>query len=293
MDIGLICAPGPPELVTRYVETAEQVGFASLWVPEHVAFFDDYSPTYPYSSSGRPPMTTETGMLDPLAFLTFIAARTTRVRLATGVLLVPQRNPLYTAKQATTVDLLSGGRLDLGIGVGWLEEEFRALGVPYEARGARCDEYLEVIRRLWCDERAAFSGRFYELEACVQEPRPVQKPHPPILVGGVAEPALRRAARQGDGWIAINLTPEEAAAHLAHIAELRGEAGRSMEGFRASLMATAFEIKPDDLPRYREAGIGQIVLPPMRGDRVITTPDELFAMIEEISHDFVEPARKL
>lgn len=293
MEIGLICAAGGPDLVERYVQTAEAVGYASIWAPEHVVFFEDYDPNYPYAADGRPPMTTETGMLEPLNLLSFVAAKTKRVRLGTGVFLLPQRNPVYTAKETTTLDILSGGRLDLGIGVGWLREEMQAVDVPFEKRGARCDEYIEILRRLWTERVASFSGDFYTLAACTQEPHPVQKPHPPILVGGTSNPALRRAARLGDGWVAINLSPEQAREHMARIKTLRDQAGLSMGGFRTTMMAVNYPIRPDDLGRYQDAGIEQIVLPPMKNGAVLKSPEDLYGLVEEIGVEFVGAAQKL
>ena len=293
MDIGLISMGGAPDIVERYVQTAESVGFASLWTSEHVVFFEDYAPTYPYAEGGRPPMETDTAMMEPLNLLSFIAAKTKTVRLGTGVFLLPQRNPVYTAKETSTVDVLSGGRLDFGIGVGWLREEFEALNVPFEERGARCDEYIEILKRLWTQHVAEFSGRFYDLPACTQKPQPVQTPHPPILVGGTSAPAIRRAARLGDGWVAINLSVEEAAEKLESLRTQRLEAGLSMQGFRSTLMAVNFAIEPEDLARYRDVGIDQIVLPPMRGDRVLKSAEDLFGLVEEIGEEFVGAAMKL
>lgn len=293
MDIGLISTGGPPEIVERYVQTAEAAGFASLWASEHVVFFEDYAPTYPYAASGRPPMQADTAMMEPLNLLSFIAAKTERIRLGTGVFLLPQRNPVYTAKETSTLDVLSGGRLDFGIGVGWLREEFQAVNVPFEERGARCDEYIEILKCLWTQDVAEFSGRFYELPPCTQHPRPVQTPHPPILVGGTSVPAIRRAARLGDGWVAINLSAEEAGEKLASLRTQRLEAGLSMDGFRSTLMAVNFEIEPEDLSRYRDAGIDQIVLPPMKGDRVLKSAEDLFALVEEIGESYVGAAAKI
>ena len=293
MEIGIISTGGPPDVVERYVQTAEAAGFASLWASEHVVFFEDYSPTYPYSAGGRPPMQADSPMMEPLNLLSFIAAKTERIRLGTGVFLLPQRNPVYTAKETATVDVLSGGRLDFGIGVGWLREEFEAVDVPFEERGARCDEYIEVVKRLWTQDVAEFSGRFYQLAPCTQRPQPVQAPHPPILVGGISAPAIRRAARLGDGWVAINLSPDQAAEKLASLREQREEAGLSMDGFQSTLMAVNFPIEPEDLGRYRDAGIDQIVLPPMRGTEVLRSAEELFGLVEEIGESFVGAAEKL
>jgi probable F420-dependent oxidoreductase len=293
MEIGLMCTGGTPEVVSRYAETAEAAGYASLWAAEHVVFFEDYAPNYPYAEGGRPPMNIETGMMEPLNLLSFLAARTTRVRLATGVFLLPQRNPVYTAKEAATVDVLSGGRLDLGIGVGWLREEMEAVAVPYERRGARCDEYIEILRRLWTERLAEYSGEFYELAACAQEPHPVQTPHPPILIGGTSPAALRRAARLGDGWVAINLSPEDAAERMQQITAQRHASGGTMEGFRSTLMAVNFPITPEDLSAYRDAGIDQIVLPPMKDEVVLKTAEDLYGIVEEIAEQYVVAAQKL
>lgn len=293
MDIGIITTGGSPEIVGRYVQTAEAAGFASIWTSEHVVFFEDYAPNYPYAAGGRPPMETDTAMMEPLNLLSFIAAKTSRMRLGTGVFLLPQRNPVYTAKETSTVDVLSGGRLDFGIGVGWLREEFQAVNVPFEERGARCDEYIEILKRLWTEDVAEFSGRFYDLPACTQKPQPLQTPHPPILVGGTSKPAIRRAALLGDGWVAINLTPSEAAEKLKSLRAQRLEAGLSMDGFKSTLMAVNFPIEPEDLGRYRDAGIDQIVLPPMSGTRILKSAEDLFGLVEEIGEKFVETAGRL
>ena len=155
------------------------------------------------------------GILEPFNALTFLAACTSRIRLGTGICLVPQRNPVYTAKEAATVDWLSGGRLDLGVGVGWLAEEFQAVGVPFERRGERCRSYLEVMKRLWCDPVSEYADEFYELPACRAYPKPVQQPHPPIHFGGESEAALRRVADVGQGWYGFNVEPEELADRLS------------------------------------------------------------------------------
>jgi len=293
VDIGIISTGGPPDIVERYVQTAEAAGFASLWTSEHVVFFEHYAPAYPYSATGRPPMEADTAMMEPLNLLSFIAAKTKRIRLGTGVFLLPQRNPVYTAKETATVDVLSGGRLDFGIGVGWLREEFEAVDVPFEERGARCDEYIEILKRLWTQDVTEFSGRFYELAPCIQKPQPVQSPHPPILVGGTSAPAIRRAARLGDGWVAINLTVAEAAEKLESLRTQRKEAGLSMEGFRSTLMMVNYPVSPDDLAAYRDVGIDQIVLPPMKADRILKTADDLIGLVNEIADDFISIAAKL
>src|SRR5262249_23233264 len=155
---------------------------------------------YPYADNGRFPGGGDSGLLEPLTALGFLAAVTTNVRLGTGICLVAQRNPVYTAKQVADVDVLSGGRVDFGIGVGWLREEFDAVAMPFEHRGARTREHIEVMRTLWTEEVATYDGRFYTLPPSSMYPKPVQQPHPPIHVGGETEAAFARVADFGQGW---------------------------------------------------------------------------------------------
>ena len=188
MEVGVFVPLGEgnatAEVCRAVGREVEDRGFESIWVPEHVVLFDEHESVYPYSADGRLPGGPETGMLEPLTALTYLAAVTDRVRLGTGICLVPQRNPVYTAKQVTDLDNLSGGRVEFGIGIGWLREEFEALNVPFARRGARTDEYLAVMRSLWTEDVSAFAGEHYDLPACRMYPKPVQAPHPPILVGG-------------------------------------------------------------------------------------------------------------
>ena len=141
---------------------------------EHVVLFDEYDSAYPYDPSGRFPAGGDAGMVEPFTALTYLAAVTERIRLGTGICLVPQRNPVYTAKAVTDLDALSGGRVDFGVGVGWLREEFEALGMPFDRRGQRADEYLAAMRSLWCDEVSEYHGELYDLRPCRMYPKPVQ-----------------------------------------------------------------------------------------------------------------------
>ncbi len=229
-----------PEHVATVGRAADERGFSSLWVAEHVVLFEEYASRYPYLESGRFPAAPDRGLTEPFATIGFLAAVTTNIRLGTGVLLVPQRNPVYTAKSVTTLDWLSNGRMDLGIGVGWLAEEFAALGVPFGRRGERCDEYLAVMRSLWTEEVSSFKGEFYELPAARQFPKPVQLPHPPIHVGGESNAALRRAARLAEGWYGYNLDPAgccRAGREAAHADRRRGSCPRRRHGQRVALHA--------------------------------------------------------
>lgn len=254
-----------PEVVVAAARMAEQRGFESLWVPEHVLFFRDYDSRYPYSDSGRIPGDPE-GVLDPFSALTFIAAHTQRIRLGTGICIVPQRHPVYTAKQVADLDYLSGGRVDFGIGVGWLAEEFEALGVPFEDRGARTDECIAVMRALWTQDAARHEGERFRLQGALMNPKPVQHPHPPIHVGGDSPAALRRAARLGQGWYGFNQTPESFAAQLERLDEALAAAGRERASLQISVAPKGGRPDADSVARFRDAGADQLVVPVMGRD---------------------------
>jgi probable F420-dependent oxidoreductase len=251
---------GDARFLTALGRTAEGCGFHSLWAAEHVVLFDDYASSYPYSADGRIPAGGEIGMLEPFTSLAFLAAVTGRIRLGTGICLVPQRNPVYTAKEAANVDWLSGGRLDLGVGVGWLAEEFRAVATPFERRGARTRSYLEVMKRLWCDPVSEYKDEFYELPACRQFPKPVQKPHPPIHFGGESDAALRRVADVGQGWYGFNLEPHELASRLERLDALLAERGRSRADVQVSVSPYLKGCDPDKAKRFEDAGADQVIL---------------------------------
>ncbi len=179
--------------------SAEAAGFESLWTVEHTVYPDGYESQYPYDKSGRMAMRADTPLPDPLIWLTWVAAVTERLRLATGILILPQRNPLVLAKEVATLDALSGGRVELGVGVGWLEEEFNALGIPFAERGPRTDEYIEVMRALWDGDHAEFSGRFHQFSGISSNPKPARG-RVPIHIGGHTRRAAERAGRIGDGY---------------------------------------------------------------------------------------------
>ncbi len=292
MKIGLFVPLAGPSATPSYVETlateAEGHGFDSLWVAEHVVLFDDYGSRYPYADDGRIPAPPENGMLEPFTSLAFLAAVTERIRLGTGICLVPQRNPVYTAKEAANVDWVSGGRLDFGVGVGWLAEEFGAVAVPFERRGARCRSYLEVIRRLWCDPISEYKDEFYELPACRQYPKPVQKPHPPIHFGGESDAALRRVADLGQGWYGFNLDPEELAPRRERLGQLLEERGRSLDDIELSVSPYLKGADADKLARYRDVGADQVIVSAFAPDTA-----SIRSTLEGVAESLVEPARAL
>jgi probable F420-dependent oxidoreductase len=280
-----------PEMITAIATNAERLGFATVWAPEHVVLLEKFASRYPYSGDGRLPVPTTTPLLDPFVALTYAAAHTSRIRLATGICILPERNPLVLAKVAASLDYLSNGRFALGIGIGWLEEEFKAIGVPWERRTKRTREYVEAMRNLWGDERSSYQGEFVSFENARSYPKPAQGRKLPILVGGQTEPALKRAAAYGDGWCGFNLTPEDTAQKIKHLRELRKAAGRASENFEFSMSPTAAST-PADLERYRDAGVDELYLSPAL-QKPPSDIAELKKMLETFARDWVEPAAKL
>ncbi|MDG1464552.1 MAG: LLM class F420-dependent oxidoreductase [Acidimicrobiales bacterium] len=190
---------GSAEGAAAVGRSAEAAGIDSLWTVEHVVYPDEYGSTYPYDDSGRMAMAPDTDLTDPLTWLTWVGAHTSTLRLATGILILPERNPVVLAKQLGTMDALTGGRVDLGIGVGWLREEFDALGIPWERRGARTDEYVAAMRTLWSGNSVSFDGDFVSFSGVSSNPKPVNG-SVPIVIGGHSDAAARRAGRLGDGF---------------------------------------------------------------------------------------------
>lgn len=192
-------------VIDAVASAADGCGFATLWAGEHVVMVDQSASRYPYSDDGVIAVPAEADWLDPMMALAFAAAASSRIGVATGVLLLPEHNPVVVAKQAASLDRLSGGRLTLGVGVGWSREEFDALAVPFEYRAARTAEYAAAMRTLWRDDIASFSGKFVSFDSIRVNPKPVRWRRIPIVVGGNSDAALRRAAAWGDGWYGFNL----------------------------------------------------------------------------------------
>jgi probable F420-dependent oxidoreductase len=265
-----------PALLARVADEVEARDIDSVWVGEHVVLFDDYGSKYPYSPDGKLPAAGDAGILEPLSTLTVLAARTTRARLGTAICLLAQRNPVYSAKEVATLDWLSGGRVDLGIGVGWSREEFEAVGVPWERRGARTDDAVGVLRALWETDPSSYAGEFYNVPSCHLHPKPVQ-PKLPIHVGGETEAALRRVAKLGQGWFTFNRLPEEMAEPLALLDKLLAEQGRSRDEVEINVCSYFHELTPERLEQYKAAGADQVVgmIFPMAADSVPESFDVL------------------
>ncbi len=196
-------SPFDPDVLTHFARAADRLGFDAIETPEHVAFPVGFTSKYPYTRDGSFPSGDEFPMPDPLLPLAYIAASTKRIKFGTYVIILPQHHPLYLAKQMATLDVLSRGRTFIGIGSGWLKEEFDALGIDFHARGARTDEAIQAMRALWRDNPSSFHGKHFNFGPLKSFPKPVQKGGIPILVGGISAPAIRRAARYGDGFLAV------------------------------------------------------------------------------------------
>jgi probable F420-dependent oxidoreductase len=243
------------ETATAVAQAAERGGFATLWTVEHVVVPSGYQSPYPYDESGKMNRGAEAfDMPDPLIWLTWAAAVTTTIELATGILIATQRNPLITAKEVASLDRLSGGRVRLGVGVGWLREEFDALGVPWAQRGKRLDEYVEAMRTLWTGDKVSYHGEFVDFTDCYSLPRP-HSGSVPIVIGGHTEAAARRAGRLGDAFFPGNAEPDEITALIEVMKRAADEAGRDGEAIDVYAMAIA---RPGPKLDARIEALGQV-----------------------------------
>jgi probable F420-dependent oxidoreductase len=289
--IPLVSRYSTPAFIRTLGVTAERLGFDSLWVGEHSVMFDQQESAYPMADSlgtGGKMLGTPEGRVElaPFTALAFLAAFTQRIRLGTATIVMPQRNPVYTALEAANVDWLSDGRLDLGIGVGWCKEEFQVLNAPFENRGARSGSYVEVMKRVWCDEVSSYRDDFYEMIPCRAYPKPVQKPHPPVIIAGHVAATFRRIASQGDGWWTIDNTPEQLKPQLAALkAEMAGR-GRSMSELR--IVSSPYPHKADlgMVQEYASLGVTDFVLMAYPDD-----PEALTPLLEQLARDYMDPAR--
>ena len=251
---------------TAIAEAAEQSGFESLWTVEHVVVPHEYASTYPYAPTGKMPGGSDFDIPDPLIWLTWVAARTSTIKVGTGVLILPQRNPVVLAKEVGTLDRLSGGRVLLGVGIGWLEEEFDILGVSFTDRVARTEEYVGAMRALWSQERASFAGDTVRFTDAISRPRP-SAGSVPVHVGGHSPAAARRAGRVGDGFFPAK---GDQPALLDEMRRAADEAGRDPDAVEvtwtgASVLG-AGEGALDEVGRLAEMGVSRLVIPPLAYD---------------------------
>jgi probable F420-dependent oxidoreductase len=248
-----------PHFHLAAAEAAEALGYESVWLPEHLVLPVRMSRS-PRAGEDHPPVPPTVPVFDAFAYLAFLAARCPTLRLGTHVYNLALRHPFVAARAVQTLDVVSGGRAEVGIGAGWLEEEWRSAQLDFTTRGRRLDEALTVCRRLWTEPEVEHHGEFFAFDAVAFEPKPVQRPWPPILVGGESPAALRRAARLGDGWLGMGHTVESVAEPVARLRALRAEHGRADEPLQVVVGGAV--AGPDDLRRWEDAGVTRVIVAP-------------------------------
>jgi probable F420-dependent oxidoreductase len=253
-----------PAFFVECAVEADRLGYESVWLPEHLMLTQQMTRS-PHPGEEHPPVPPTTPVFDAFAYLSFLAGKTERVRLGTHVYNIGLRHPFVTARAVQTLDIVSGGRVEFGIGASWLEEEWVAAELDFHTRGRRVDEALAVCKRLWTEERVSHHGEFFAFDGAVFEPKCVQQPWPPVVVGGESRAALRRAARAGDGWIGMNHDFESGAKQVARLRELLDEAGRDPAGFEFCLGGPTSS--PDDVARWEEIGVTRLFVAPWARSR--------------------------
>ncbi len=257
MKLGVALGNANPKFHLEITLAAESLGFESVWMPEHLVFPTQLAGS-PYPGAEHPPVPPSTPVFDAFGWLCFLAGKTSRIRLGTNVYLLGLRHPFVAARALQTLDVVSNGRAEFGIGAGWLREEWVAAQLDPATRGRRLDEALAVCKRLWSEEVVEHHGEFFDFGPVMFEPKPVQRPWPKIHVGGESEAALRRAARHGDGWLGLGHTLESARAPIARLAALREEQELAHEPFELCVGARV-ESK-GDLARWQEAGVARLMV---------------------------------
>lgn len=268
-----------PAQAVELLQAGEEAGFDSAWTVEHTVVPGGYESVYPYAAGGRMPGGEADFVLpDPLIWLSYVAAATSRIKLGTAVMILPQHNPVITAKQVATLDHLSGGRVLLGIGVGWLREEFEAIGAPFDDRGRRADEYVAAMRELWSAEAPTFHGEFVHFEDAHCKPKPVNG-SVPIIVGGDTKLAARRAGRLGDGYFPARGSQTELIDLARRTAEEHGRDPDALE------ITTSLPDDLDDIPALAAAGISRLAVPVSSGaglKAVVSSPEDALAFRQTI-----------
>ncbi len=287
MKIGFNLAGISPRRYPLIVAKADELGFESCWQPEHLIWPAKMPPQYPYSEDGLPPVTVDVPTFDPWVNLAFAAAGTTQIKFGTNVYILPLRHPFVTARAVITLDYVTGGRAILGCGVGWLEEEFELAGLESKNRGARTDEIVEILKKLWTEDVIEFHGKYYDFGPVKFQPKPVAKPHPPIEFGGDSIAALRRAARIGDGWLSIGAgAQEEFEERVKQLTQWRKEYGREKEPFDFTVGAGP-EPTADTIKRLEEKGATRVLVTPW------PTPERGSPTVEHASRGMEEFANRV
>jgi len=246
----------------RVAQHAETLGYHSIWLGDHIVIPEQIVAPYPYTKDGSVGFARNCPWPDPFVLLAAIGVATKTILLGTSVVIVPYRNPLHVAKAVATVDLVSRGRYQFGVGIGWLKEEFDALGEPFRERAARTREYLQVMKALWSGETASFQGKYFSFPTLHSNPLPVQKPHPPIIFGGESTPALKRIADLGDGWQPGPIPVEVFRERLNKLRTLMSERGRNMAELSISMIGSVHDLQQDreKITALEELGIKEILL---------------------------------
>ena len=261
MKFGISLGRLNPHYFAEAAVEGDKLGYESVWIPEHLVFPVDLAGS-PYPGAEHPPVPPTTPVFDAYVYLAFLAGKTSRIRLGTNVYLLGLRHPFAAARAIQTLDLVSEGRAEAGIGAGWLRSEWTAAGLDPATRGRRLDEALDVCKRLWTEEVIEHHGEFFDFEPVMFEPKPLQKPFPPILVGGESDAALRRAARAGNGWFGLDHTFESAAELIAKLRKLLAEHGREGEPFEFIIGVNVQS--RDEVERWEDVGITRLVVHPWR-----------------------------
>jgi probable F420-dependent oxidoreductase len=246
----------------RVAQHAETLGYHSIWLGDHIVIPEQIAAPYPYTKDGSVGFARNCPWPDPFVLLAAIGVATKTILLGTSVVIVPYRNPLQVAKAVATVDLVSNGRYQFGVGIGWLKEEFDALGEPFSERAARTREYLQVMKALWSGETATFQGKYFSFPTLHSNPLPVQKPHPPIIFGGESTPALKRIADLGDGWQPGPIPVEVFRERLNKLRTLMSERGRNMAELSISMIGSVHDLQQDreKITALEELGVKEILL---------------------------------
>jgi len=263
VKIGISLGTLRPSLWPEATVEADRLGYESVWMPEHLVLPVQLAGS-PYAGADHPPIPADIPVFDVFTYLGFLAGCTRQIHFGTQVYNIGLRHPFVVARAVATLDVVSGGRVEFGIGASWLAEEWAAVGLDFATRGRRVDEAIDVCRRLWNDEVVEHHGEFFDFGPVMFEPKPVQRPSPPLHIGGDGPAALRRAATVGDGWIPMTHRLEQLAQAVERLAELREAAGRPG---RAEITLGAGDAGPDDLARYAEAGVDRVLVRPWRSSK--------------------------
>jgi probable F420-dependent oxidoreductase len=276
-----VCAD--PAWMAAFARHAESVGFESLYTVEHVVVMADYDARYPYAESGRMPLPEDCPIPDPLDLLAYLAGVTERIVLGTGIVVLPEHHPVQLAKRLATIDVLSGGRMRLGVGVGWMREELEAMDVEFESRGARTDETIEAMRALWGHDEASFHGRFFDFERAVSRPRPARAGGVPIHIGGHSKAAARRAGRYGDGFQPLGVDEETLVERLALMRSVAAEHGRDPDAIELSLGGLIDMTGAEQVAKAAQQGAVRMVISTREGDLDVVR-DQMSAFADRHIH---------